>query len=292
MRTAAVQCTASSDRAANLRRASELVGAAADAGAELVVLPELFSLSADAAGLRAHAEPLDGPTGTWACETAARHGLWLVAGSFIERAPTGGLHNTSVLVSPDGAPSAVYRKVHLFDVDVPGAVSRESDVVSPGDDLVLATVVDTAARALPVGMTICYDLRFPEVYRILTLRGALVMVVPSAFSAQTGPAHWEVLVRARALENQVFVVAAGQVGARPGTFAAYGHTMIVDPWGQVLASLREGEGHVVVDLDLRGQQEVRSRLPALPHRRPGVYRWPPLATPGSGYDRAAPGGGW
>lgn len=290
MRTAAVQCTASSDRAANLRHASELVAAAANDGAELVVLPELFSLSADPAGLRAAAEPLDGPTGTWACETAALHRLWLVAGSFIERAPTGRLHNTSVLVSPDGAPSAVYRKVHLFDVDVPGAVSRESDVVAPGDDLVLATVTDSAARKLPVGLSVCYDLRFPEVYRILTLRGALVMVVPAAFSAQTGPAHWEVLVRARALENQVFVVAAGQDGARPGTFSTHGHSMIVDPWGQVLASLPQGEGHVVADLDLRSQQEVRSRLPALPHRRPGVYRWPVPATPGSGYDPAAPGG--
>lgn len=290
MRTAAVQCTASSDRAANLQRATDLVTAAAADGAELVVLPELFAVSGDAACLRASAEPLEGPTGTWACQTAGDLGIWLVAGSFIEQAPTGRLHNTSVLVSPGGVPSAVYRKLHLFDVDVPGAVNRESDVVAAGDDLVLTTVTDEVARSLPLGLSICYDLRFPEVYRILTLQGALVVAVPSAFSAETGPAHWEVLVRARAIENQVFVVAANQSGPRPGSFAACGHTMIVDPWGQVLGELAHGDGHVLADLDLRGQQDVRSRLPALTHRRPHLYRWPAEGTPRSGYQRV--GEGW
>lgn len=213
MRVAAIQCTASADRARNLSSAGDLVAAAVDEGAELVVLPELFSLYGDAAVLRAGAEPFEGPTVAWAAAVATRHRIWLVAGSFVEAAGPGRNHNTSVLVGPDGSVAARYRKLHLFDVDVPGAVTRESDAVAPGDEVVGATVTADDGRTLPVGLTICYDLRFPEVYRLLSLAGALVIVVPSAFSTSTGPAHWETLLRARAIENQVFVIAADQVGS-------------------------------------------------------------------------------
>ena len=271
MRVAAVQTTASADRPGNLAAARERVTAAVGDGAELVVLPELFSLYGNAPTLRAGAEPLDGPTAQWAAEVASDHRIWLVAGSFVEAVARGRNHNTSVLVGPDGGVVARYRKLHLFDVDVPGAVTRESDAVAPGDEVVNATVTQDDGRPLPLGMTICYDLRFPELYRLLSLAGALVIVVPSAFAAATGRAHWEVLLRARAIENQVFVVAADQVGKLSSSFTAHGHTMIVDPWGTVLAERAEGPGHVMADLDLAAQQEVRSLLPSLAHRRPAAY---------------------
>ncbi len=271
MRVAAIQSTASDDRGRNLAAAGELVAAAVDDGAELVVLPELFSLYGDAATLRAGAEPIDGPTVTWAGEMAARLRVWLVAGSFVEAAGRGRNHNTSVLVGPDGSVAATYRKLHLFDVDVPGAVTRESDAVSPGDAVVRATVTADDGRPVPVGLTICYDLRFPELYRLLALEGALLVVVPSAFAAATGRAHWEVLLRARAIENQVFMIAADQVGMLPGSFRAHGHSMIVDPWGSILAERADGPGPVTASLDLTGQQETRSLLPCLGHRRPAAY---------------------
>jgi predicted amidohydrolase len=272
MRVAAIQCTATADRSANLAAAGDLVAAAADDGAELVVLPELFSLYGNAAVLRASAEPLDGPTGTWAAEVARRHRIWLVAGSFVETTGPGRNHNTSLLVGPDGTALAHYRKLHLFDVDVPGAVTRESDAVVPGDAVVGASVTLDDGQPLPVGLTICYDLRFPEIYRLLALAGALVIVVPSAFAASTGQAHWEVLLRARAIENQVFIVAANQVGALSPSFMAHGHSMIVGPWGTILAERADGPGHLVADLDLAAQQEIRSLLPSLGHRRPEAYR--------------------
>jgi predicted amidohydrolase len=272
MRVAAIQSTASTDRPGNLAAARELVHAAVGDGAELVVLPELFSLYGNAPTLRAGAEPLDGPTVRWASEVASDHGIWLVAGSFVEGVGRSRNHNTSVLVGPDGTVAAAYRKLHLFDVDVPGAITRESDAVAPGDAVVSATVTLDDGRPLPIGLTICYDLRFPELYRLLSLAGALVIVVPSAFSAATGPAHWEVLVRARAIENQVFLIAADQVGTLSPSFTAHGHSMIVDPWGTVLAERPEGVGHVLADLDLAAQQETRSLLPSLAHRRPAAYR--------------------
>jgi predicted amidohydrolase len=269
MRVAAIQCTASADRPGNLAAARELVAEAAGDGAELVVLPELFSLYGNAPTLRAGAEPLDGPTVEWSREVASRHRIWLVAGSFVEAAGKSRNHNTSVLVGPDGTVEARYRKLHLFDVDVPGAIIRESDAVAPGDAVVGATVTVDEGRSLPIGLTLCYDLRFPELYRLLGLAGALVIVVPSAFAAATGSAHWEVLLRA--IENQVFMIAADQVGALSASFTAHGHSMIVDPWGTVLAEKDEGPGAVVADLDLAGQQEIRSLLPSLAHRRPDAY---------------------
>jgi deaminated glutathione amidase len=271
MRVAAIQCTASADRPRNLAAAGELVAGAVGEGAELVVLPELFSLYGNAAALRASAEPLEGPTLSWAAGVASRHGIWLVAGSFIEGIGRSRNYNTSVLVGPDGKVAASYRKLHLFDVDVPGAMTRESDAVAPGDEVVNATVTLADGQGLPIGLTICYDLRFPELYRLLTLAGALVIVVPSAFAAATGQAHWEVLLRARAIENQVFVIAADQVGTLSPSFRAHGHSMIVGPWGTVLGQRPEGPGHVVADLDLAAQQEIRSLLPSLAHRRPGAY---------------------
>jgi deaminated glutathione amidase len=271
MRVAAVQCTATSDREQNLVRAGQLVSQAASQGAELIVLPEHFSLFGHAGVLRSSAEARNGRVLEWATSVAEEKGIWLVAGSSVELSG-GRRYNTTCLVGPRGDLVATYRKIHLFDVDVPGAVSRESDAVAPGSRAVMASIMPSDELPVPVGLSICYDLRFPELYRALTFAGALVVVVPSAFAAATGRHHWEILVRARAIENQVFLIAAGQVGTLPGGFEAYGHSMIVGPWGEILGEVAEGPGFVVADLDLAAQQDARSTLPALTHRRPAAYR--------------------
>ena len=275
MQVAAVQTTATEDRHANLAAAHALVEAAAGGGARLVVLPEYFSVAGSPRLLRERAEPLEGPTATWAAALAARLGIWLVAGSFPEAAGDGRVHNTSCLMGPDGATVAVYRKIHLFDVTVDGATSRESDAVAPGDELVVAPLAGTDP-AVVVGLSICYDLRFPEVYRGLALGGATVAVVPSAFTAVTGPPHWELLLRARAVEDGLFVIGAGQVGTLPpGMPAGHGHSMIVDPWGTVLAERRDpSPGFVTADLDAGLQDRVRRQVPVLANLRPEAYRGP------------------
>jgi deaminated glutathione amidase len=283
MRVAAVQCSATTDREQGLVRAGDLVARAASQGAELVVVPEHFSLFGPPATLRQSAEPRRGAVLRWAATIAKEHGVWLVAGSFVELSG-GRRYNSSCLVSPEGTTVACYRKIHLFDVDVPGAVSRESDAVAAGNRTVIASVTSSDARPVPVGLSVCYDLRFPELYRTLTLSGALVVTVPSAFAAATGELHWDLLVRTRAVENQIFMIAAGQYGKLEGGFETYGHSMIVDPWGQVIAEVGEGPGFALADLDLTAQQDARSTLPCLTHRRPAAYRKTPemlslVATP-------------
>jgi predicted amidohydrolase len=236
-----------------------------------VVLPEKWNLIAEPERMAAAAEPLDGPSITWARELARELRLDLVAGSIVERAEDGGKpFNTSVHVGPDGELRAVYRKLHLFDVEVEGTVYRESDGERPGDEIVLSELADGTS----LGLTVCYDLRFPELYRILAVRGARVIAVPSAFTLATTRDHWEVLLRARAIEDQAYLVAPNQVGEHPTGNRSGGRSMIVDPWGLVLARAPDREAVAVADLDLALQDEVRSRLPSLAHRREDAYRWP------------------
>jgi predicted amidohydrolase len=270
MRAAAVQLNSTEDRGRNLEVAERLVREAAADGAELVSLPEKWTILAGPDELRAAAEPLDGPSLTAAAAWARELGIHLVAGSIPERVEgRERLFNTSVLFRPDGEIGAIYRKIHMFDVDVGGVSYRESATEDPGDEIVLGE-----AGAVPIGMTVCYDLRFPELYRILAVRGARVITVPAAFTERTGRDHWEVLLRARAIENQVFVVAADQVGEAPPHYDSFGRSMIVDPWGVVLAQAPDAECFVAADLDLAIQDEMRRSLPALANRRPRAYRWP------------------
>jgi deaminated glutathione amidase len=273
MRAAAVQLNSTSDRDRNLETAERLVRAAAGDGAELVVLPEKWTLLGDAEALEAGAEPLEGDSITAARGWARELGVDLVAGSFAERAPGSSPgsekpSNTSVLIDREGEIAAVYRKIHMFDVDVGGVAYRESETEQAGDQIVLGE-----AAGVPLGMTVCYDLRFPELYRVLAVRGARLITVPSAFTAETGRDHWEVLLRARAIENQAFVIAANQAGEAPPHYDSYGHSMIVDPWGRVLAEADEGQGESVVaaELDLAEQERIRAILPSLANRRPEVY---------------------
>ncbi len=272
MRVAAVQLQSTEDMDRNLADADRLTRAAAADGAELVVLPERLDIRGSAADYAALAEPLDGRPVTWARDTARELGIDIVAGSVAERREGHErVANTSVHAGPDGDLKAVYRKIHMFDVEVDGVEYRESEHSEPADEIVLSET----AQGLGLGLTICYDLRFPELYRILALRGARIITIPAAFTRVTGEAHWEILLRARAIENQVFVIAPGQ-GRLPGPDRdSYGNSMIVDPWGEVLARAGgEGACFVAADLDLARQEEIREKLPSLANRVAAAYRWP------------------
>ena len=276
MRVAAVQLNAGVDRTANLAAADRLTRAAAADGARLIVLPEKWTAMGSDEDLRAGAETLEGPAIEWARSSARELGVDLVAGSFLERvAGAAKLANTSVHVAPDGELKATYRKLHMFDVEVGGRSYRESDLEEPGEEI----VVSRTAEGVELGLSICYDLRFPELYRILAVRGARVLPLPAAFTLATTRDHWEALLRARAIENQAFVVAANQVGAHPGGHRSGGRSMIVDPWGVVLAQAQDSEGHIVAELDLARQREIRAQRPSLANRRPEVYRWPQEVAP-------------
>jgi predicted amidohydrolase len=274
MRAAALQLNSTGDKARNVEIAERLVRAAARDGAELVALPEKWNLLGDAGTLLAGAEPLDGETITATRSWARELGIHLVAGSIAERAEGHDKSfNTSVLIGPDGEIEARYRKIHMFDVDVGGVAYRESEHEEPGAEIVTADL-GGGLEGLTLGMTVCYDLRFPELYRILAVRGARVITVPSAFTLDTGKDHWEVLLRARAIENQAFVVAPNQIGKAPPHYRSYGRSMILDPWGVILAQAPDEECFVGAELDLELQERVRTALPSLANRRPEAYRWP------------------
>ncbi|HJZ61762.1 MAG TPA: carbon-nitrogen hydrolase family protein [Miltoncostaeaceae bacterium] len=267
LRVGAVQMTSGDDVGRNLGIAERLVAEAAAAGARLVVLPEKWNVIDRDERQVAVAEPLDGPSLAAASGWARELGVALVAGSISELVlGDGRAYNTSALILPDGTVAGVYRKLHLFDVEVGGRVYRESASARGGDGMVVVT-----ALGHRIGLSVCYDLRFPELYRALALAGAEVLCVPSAFTAATGKDHWEPLLRARAIENQAFVIAAGQVGVHATGAASHGRSMIVDPWGVVLAQAPDTETAIVADLDFERLRHVRERLPALEHRRPDVY---------------------
>jgi predicted amidohydrolase len=272
VRAAAVQLQSTADKDRNLEEADRLTRAAAADGAELVVLPERLDIRGATRDYAAGAEPLDGRPVTWARELARELGIDIVAGSVAERREGHErVANTSVHAGPDGELKAVYRKIHMFDVEVGGVEYRESEHSEPADEIVLSET----ANGLGLGLTICYDLRFPELYRILALRGARVVAIPAAFTRVTGEAHWEILLRARAIENQVFVIAPGQGRLDGPNYDSYGNSMIVDPWGEVLARAGgEGATFIAADLDLERQDEVREKLPSLANRVAGAYRWP------------------
>ncbi len=270
MKVAAVQLNSTADEAANLAAADRLTRAAAADGARLVVLPEKWSVLGRDADLRAGAQTLDGPAVRWARALACELRIDLLAGSIVERDRGGTLFNTSLHVDPRGELRATYRKLHMFDVEVAGRVYRESAVTAPGDEVVLSETAD----GVELGMAVCYDLRFPELFRALALRGARIVTLPSAFTLPTTRDHWEILVRARAVENELFVIAANQVGPHPGGNHSGGRSLISDPWGTVLARADEEEGFVVAELDLERQLEIRAQLPVLAHRRGDVYGSP------------------
>jgi predicted amidohydrolase len=270
VRAAAVQLQSTPDRDRNLAAADRLTRDAAAAGAELIVLPEKWPVLGTPEQTIAAAEPFDGPTLAWAKGIARELGVDLVAGSFSEKTDEARGRNTSIHVGPDGELRAAYRKIHMFDVEVGGRVYKESEHEAPGEEIVLSETAD----GLGLGLTICYDVRFPELYRILAVKGAEIVTVPAAFTFATTRDHWEVLLRARAIEGQAFVVAANQIGEHAPGIRSGGRSMIVDPWGVVLATAPDTETFAIAELDLDRQAEIRRTLPSLANRRPEAYRWP------------------
>ena len=264
VRVAVVQLTSTDDVAHNLAATRALVAEAAGRGAALVALPENFAfLRCEGAPIPC-AQGLDGEIATALRELARAHRVRILGGTFPEAIPGDErVHNTSVLVSPEGGIEAVYRKIHLFDVDLgPGGRYAESARIAPGRDVVVA---ETPIGA--IGLSVCYDVRFPELYRAMAARGAQWLAVPSAFTPQTGKDHWEVLLRARAIENQAFVLAPAQCGRHSPERASHGRSLVVDPWGLVLAQAGDRPAVITADCDLDELAAVRRRLPALEHRR-------------------------
>jgi deaminated glutathione amidase len=261
---AAIQMLASDDKAANLAEAARWIRQSAAAGAKLVALPEVFIWRGDKRSERAAAEPIPGPASTSMAVLARELGIYLLAGSILEEIPgSAKAFNTSLLFDPSGKLIATYRKIHLFDVELANKVSaRESDTRAAGD-----TVVIAETELCKMGLSVCYDLRFAELYRQLAHRQADLIFVPSAFTAYTGQAHWEPLLRARAIENQVYIIAPNQFGKNSQSFETHGHSMIVDPWGQIVSVLVDGPGFITAEVDLDYLCRVRRELPCLTHRR-------------------------
>ena len=271
LRVACVQMTSGPEKAANLEKAEKLVARAAATGADLVALPEKWDAIGEADVLYAAAEPLEGgETVAAMADWARRHGITLVGGSIAERREgREKLSNTSIAFGPDGEVLGVYRKIHMFDVEVEGQVYRESEAQEAGEEPVVVR-----GEGWPVGLTVCYDVRFPELYRILALEGAQLVTVPAAFTVPTGRDHWHVLLRARAIENQYYVVAPAQFGeTRPGR-PSYGRSLIVDPWGIVLAQAPDEETVISAELDRARLLQIREKLPSLKNRQADAYRWP------------------
>ena len=264
MRVAVCQLNARADRAANLATARDLLQRAADAGADLAVLPEFTDYLGPAAG-QPEPEPVDGEYGRFFAKAAHELSMWVLAGSFHETGPDPAhTFNTSLVFDRSGTLAAAYRKIHLYDVEIPGRVSyHESASVAAGDAPTTVTV-----DGVTIGLSICYDLRFPELYRKLVKdMGAEILLVPAAFTAHTGAAHWHLLNRARAVEDQAWVVAAAQWGKHNDKRESYGHTLVIDPWGTVLAQAPDTTGVTVADLDVDRLAAIRAELPSLANRR-------------------------
>ncbi len=267
MVAAAIQMSSTPNKAENFEAAETLIRKAANRGAELVALPELWSCHGLDTVYRENAEPVPGPTTEFLGGLARELGIYLLGGSILEGSPDSErLSNTSTFFTPDGELSAIYRKIHLFDVKAPDREYLESATIEPGNEVVTAK-----AGAATVGLSVCYDVRFPELYRMLALRGAEILAVPAAFTLQTGKDHWELLLRARAVENQSFVIAPAQWGQKADGRRTYGRSMLIDPWGTVLATCPDRDGFALAALDLEYLDRFREEFPSLANRRPESY---------------------
>ena len=266
---AAIQLSSTPNKGENLDTAERLIRSAASTGAGLIALPELWNCHGLEEVYKENAEPVPGPTTEFLGGLAQELGVYLLGGSILEGDPQSTkLHNTSTFFGPDGRMSAVYRKIHLFDVKAPDPEYLESRTIAAGTQIVTAK-----AGVATIGLSVCYDVRFPELYRLLALRGAEVLAVPAAFTLQTGKDHWELLLRARAVENQAYVVAPAQWGKKADGRWTYGRSIIIDPWGTVLSQCPDRDGYALATLDLDYLDRLREDFPALKNRRPEAYDW-------------------
>lgn len=270
LKVAAIQMRSGADKNQNLLDAIRLIDRAANQGATLAVLPETWPYMGVPASVAENAEAIPGDLTNRLAEVARAHRIFLHCGSIHERAAgEPRAFNTSVVLNPDGDIIGTFRKIHLFDVAIGDQVlSQESATIAPGSEHVVVDI-----DGVRLGLTICYDLRYPELYRMLALDGAQIIAVPAAFHQHTGRDHWEVLLRARAIENQVFVIGANAHGTHPSGWISYGRSMVIDPWGTVLSTAPDGVGHIVADCNLRDLDRIRAELPSLSNRRPNAYTW-------------------
>lgn len=261
------QMTVQADKALNLAKAEKMIHEAAQQGSSIIVLPEMFNSPYDIKLLSVYAEKEDEESTRFLSRMAREHQVILVGGSIPERDASGEIYNSCFVYGSDGSKLARYRKTHLFDVDIPGQISfKESDILYPGNEI---TMVDTGL--LRMAVLICYDIRFPELARIAMLNGAELLVVPAAFNTTTGPAHWELLMRARAVDNQVFVAAASPARNPNASYPCWGHSMVVDPWGTIIAKCEEEENIILCTLDPLKLKQVRKQIPVLEQRRTDLY---------------------
>lgn len=270
LRVAAIQLNSQNNKEENILKALQFVREAATKGAEFIVLPEYVDFMGEDSEKVGLGESIPGPTSDAFASVAKEYNIYLHCGSMLEKSDDQRVYNTSILIDGNGDIVGKYRKIHLYDAEFEGRYTiKESDTIKPGNDIV---TVDTHFGR--VGMTICYDIRFPELFRSLALQGSKVIFVPAAFPLYTGAHHWEILLRARAIENQCYIVAAGQFGTAPPDHVEFGNSMIIDPWGTVLSRAPEKESIIMQDLDLDYIDQVRGKIPCMQHRRPDVYSRP------------------
>jgi deaminated glutathione amidase len=271
LNVAIVQMNSQEDKGANVAAALDLIDRAAATGARLVALPEVWPYLGPDDVSRDQAETIPGPISEALSQRARRHGIYIHGGSIYEKRPGDpGVYNTTVVIDPTGEIIAHYSKIHMYDVVLDGiAEYQESATVTPGNETTI-----TEIDGIPVGLTICYDLRFPELFRILALKGAQAIVLPAAFTLMTGKDHWETLIRARAIENELYMIAPAQWGTHPPGRWCYGRSMVVDPWGTVVTTAPDGVGIAYATVDPSRVSAVRRQIPSLANRRPEAYRWP------------------
>jgi len=271
LNVAIIQMNSQADKHANIAAALDLIDRAAATGARLVALPEVWPYLGPDDGSRDLAETIPGPITDLLAQRARRHGIYIHGGSIYETRPGDpGMFNTTVVIDPTGDIIARYSKIHMYDVVLDGiAEYQESATVTPGDETAI-----TEIDGIPVGLTICYDLRFPELFRILALEGAQAIMLPAAFTLMTGKDHWETLIRARAIENGLYMIAPGQWGTHPPGNWCYGRSMVVDPWGTVMTTASDGVGIAYATVDPSRVATVRRQIPSLANRRPEAYTWP------------------
>jgi predicted amidohydrolase len=264
-----VQMDTQQDKQANLEKIEIFIEEAADKGADLVALPEYVTFIGDEEGEFKNAESIPGPTSDLFCKLAMQHNIWLHCGSILEKVEgMDKLYNTTLFISPQGEIQARYRKIHLFDIEVENGVSfLESGTKEHGEEIVVAK-----SDLATFGFSICYDVRFPELYRIMALRGAEVFFVPAEFALFTGRDHWETLLRARAIENTCYVIAPGQIGVKPA-YQAYGHSLVIDPWGTIIAKASDKEGVLMAEIDMDYLKRIQTQNPSVKNRREKAYLW-------------------
>jgi predicted amidohydrolase len=266
---ALLQIDTQGDKAANLKKIGGFIDAAVKKGAHFITMPEYSTYIGTNEGAFENAESIPGPTTEFVASKAREHKVWIHGGSIYQVIPgEKKMYNTTVVYSPKGDIAATYSKIHLYDVDVKNGVSyKESDTIKPGEK-----IVDFESDYCRMGLAICYDIRFPEIFRILTLRGAKVIFNPAEFALYTGKDHWESLIKARAIENQCYMICAGQIGVKPGMHT-FGRSLVVDPWGNVIAKASDKEGVLMAEIDIDYLDKLRTEVPCLTNRKPKTYIW-------------------